>query len=226
MFYFRMLRPMRDRTAVAGLVKGLVCALVLIAAFARPNSIMAAEDFSDCRIEVLDGRVRLKNEDGTRVAKVGDTVANADTVVTGPSGRLRIKCGDRASFTIGAYSQIVFEKLTRASSNEKLVVRVARGIAGFIVYLLGSDRFEVHTPSAVATVRSTEWTIDARRKGTAVFVRKGVVDVSGSRGASPRAQLQAGDGVDVGLDGAVGTVKTWGQKRIDRMNARLGYDWE
>lgn len=217
---------MRESTAVAGSVKTLVCALALIAAFARPNSVMAADDFSDCRIEALDGRVRLKNDDGTRVAKLGDTVANADTVVTGPSGRLRIKCGERASFTIGAYSQIVFEKLTRASSDETFVVRVARGIAGFIVFLLGGDRFEVHTPSAVASVRSTEWTVDARRKGTAVFVRKGIVDVAGSRGASPGAQLRAGDGVDVGLDGTVGPVKTWGQERIDRMNARLGYDWE
>lgn len=216
---------MRPRTAVAGPIVSIVCTLTLFGT-ALPHSATAAESFPGCRIASVEGRAQLKNANGARPAKPGEPIVNADTVITGQSGRVHIKCGERASFTVGTHSQIVFEKLLRAAETESLIVRISRGIAGFVVTLLGRDRFEVHTPSAVASVRSTEWTVDATRKGTAVFVRKGAVNVAGSRGTGSGARLQAGEGVDVGRDGTVSTVRSWGQTRIQRMNDRLGFDWK
>jgi hypothetical protein len=80
--------------------------------------------------------------------------------------------------------------------------------------------FQILTPRAVASVRGTEWAVDAARDATSVFVLSGRVDVS-PRGGGSGVVLQAGEGVDVRGPGPQTAIR-WGRARAAALLARFG----
>ncbi|MEO1207686.1 MAG: FecR family protein [Pseudomonadota bacterium] len=214
------------QNAVPRRKSALTFAASLILAMACSQTEALATDLDDCKIDTVAGQVSATSQGESRAVAPGLSIGSADTLTTGPDGRVRIVCRAETSFVVGSATQIVFEKLARATKSESFTARIIDGIAGFIVQMTGGERFEVHTPSAVASVRSTEWTVEVIEGGTAVFVRKGAVAVHGKRAPDVKVLLRRGEGVDVTAQGRLGSVKSWGQKRIDRMNGRLGFDWK
>lgn len=96
-----------------------------------------------------------------------------------------------------------------------------RGAALVSVDPSAGRQFRVLTPRAIASVRGTEWAVDAGRVTTAVFVVAGRVNVV-ARDGGGGAVLQAGEGVDVsGPTAAPLTVRRWGAARAAALLARL-----
>jgi hypothetical protein len=62
--------------------------------------------------------------------------------------------------------------------------------------------------------------METPKRGTNVFVLKGVVEVQGKRGSTVR--LSPTYGVDVAADGTMAEPKKWGAKRVADVLARLG----
>ena len=79
------------------------------------------------------------------------------------------------------------------------------------------DGVDIATPDAVASVRSTDWIVDAQTPGTAIFVATGRVAVS-AQGVT--VNLDAGDGTDVPRGGAPAPVRQWGAPRVAGVAAR------
>ncbi|MEM8795000.1 MAG: FecR family protein [Pseudomonadota bacterium] len=218
--------PFRSKVSVA--IRAFAAAILFISGSAVSTSISPAKaaDLRSCVIEASNGQNEFRENGSWRAAAAGD-VLNANTRLrTGPNGRIYIVCSDKVTVTLGADTEIGFEKLVAVTQTESAVARLARGIAGFIVPLLGEARFEVRTPEAVASVRSTEWTVDASDAGTSVFVREGVVVVSGTNTDAEPVLLSEGDGVDVTAATGTGPVRQWSANRIEAMNGRLGFDWQ
>jgi ferric-dicitrate binding protein FerR (iron transport regulator) len=85
----------------------------------------------------------------------------------------------------------------------------------------GRNRFQIHTPHAIASVRGTIWAADVTAARTSVFVQRGVVAV-GRQGVRRTVTLRAGDGVDV--EGTAGplAVRRWAPQRAAALLARFG----
>ena len=82
------------------------------------------------------------------------------------------------------------------------------------------NRFEVITATAVASVRGTDWLIDAQgAQNTAVFVAEGRVEVE-NIARTGAVLLYPGFGTDVKAGALPTTPKRWAKKRVDAALAR------
>ena len=197
------------------------CIVVLFALFVTKPAV--ADSLRSCAVTAIDGpSVQVFRAGQARGAMVGDPVANADRIVTGPETRVVITCDDAMRVVLAGGTDIDVGTLNGASASESYAARMVRGLAGFILPLVGARRFQVRTPSAVASVRSTEWLVEVKEGATAVFVREGGVAVYS---AGEDAVLEPGEGIDVTATGEAGPIKSWGQGRVDAMAARLGAGW-
>jgi hypothetical protein len=148
-------------------------------------------------------------------------VREGDRIVTGAGERLQIRAPDGTTITVGEQTTIVLTRYLAPDGRRRGngVLDMIEGILR--IQLPGSwDRFDVTTGTAVASVRSTEWLVDATAENTGVFVFEGRVQVTGQ----PRTRsvtLTPGLGTDVRANSAPIPPRVWGQPRIDAALARL-----
>jgi hypothetical protein len=169
------------------------------------------------------GFVTLTRDDRTRVVPVGAEVMLKDRVVTAVDGRVEIAFRDRTVLVVGPASEIIVADYEIDDTGNRLrgllsliggILRatVTRGVEG------GS--FDVQTRVAVASVRSTDWIIEADQPDhAAVFVVDGVVEVV-STSEKTGVRVEAGFGTDVVAGKAPTPPKQWGKKRVDAALAR------
>ena len=186
-----------------------ICGLV-------PNHAWAEEAF--CNVEAVYGRAMLVSELPHRLLSEGTPVAVQDRIETDGDSRVTLVCPDELRITIGPGSEVVLTEVDSGSAGWAAIL--PRGIARFARPLFGSARFEVRTPSAVASVRSTVWIVDVADGATAVFVEEGTVDVTAG---SSTVLLATGEGVDVTAESALEGIGTWSQARIDDVISRLAF---
>ena len=197
-----------------------VFGVALLVALAPPATEAADPRF--CGVEAIEGPEALGWFAGewsplTR----GQAIALEAKVSTGPETRVRITCDDGIVVTVGTGTEVNLETLVGPAEN--IVLQLIDGIVG-LVAPGGPGGFDVRTPLAIASVRSTEWLVEhGPADGSAVFVRAGRVAVAPRAGGA--VTLGAGEGVSVAPDGTPGEVKTWGEARISRSTGALGFDW-
>jgi hypothetical protein len=146
-------------------------------------------------------------------------------ITTGFDTRVRIVCDNETIISIGSGTEVNLENLVGgADSRRSVAMQLIEGIIGLVMPQQNWTRFEVRTPVAIASVRSTEWLIEWRRgKSAAVFVRMGEVAVRSSHGE--RFMLGMGEGITISAAGTAGEVKLWGAARIAESTEMLGFDW-
>ena len=175
-----------------------------------------------CSVEAIEGDEALGWAGGEwEPLREGQAVAFEAKISTGPVTRVKITCDDGIVVTVGTGTEVNLETLV--SPDENIVIQLIDGIVG----LLAPERrgaFDVRTPVAIASVRSTEWLVEHdAAEGSAVFVRTGRVSVRARAGG--RFSLGDGEGISIGPDGVAGEVKTWGAARIQRSTEALGFGW-
>ena len=165
-------------------------------------------------VNVLRGTERLP-------AVTGTALQQGDAIATGPQGRAEVVVSDGSTVTLGAGTTLSLASLTAPASGPGQAFLDL--IEGILRIALSGERpwhsFEVRSATAVASVRSTDWIIDATRVKTGVFVVDGRVAVTGREGAG-EVTLTPGQGTDVLIGGLPGAPKTWGQARVDDVLAR------
>jgi hypothetical protein len=138
-----------------------------------------------------------------------------DRINTGARAKLEITCSDGIVIVVGESSMLDLGQLAERSTAD-VALELLEGIARFILpERRAPGRFEVTTPTAVASVRSTDWLAQLTPRGTAVFVVRGRVAVQGRAGGAP-TELNPGEGVDVAPGAVAPPATRWGQARIDR----------
>jgi hypothetical protein len=128
-----------------------------------------------------------------------------------------IRFEDGSLCTIGPDSELVLADLAASAGGW---LELVRGIVRLILAPgARSTETGVRTRAAVASVRSTDFIVDAALDRAAVFVADGAVLVTGRlTGAS--VTLQGGEGTDVGLREPPTPPKRWGEKRVGEVTAR------
>lgn len=198
--------------------------LFLTVALVMPlTSGAAAQDGVTCAVETVLGQADAITDEVRRPLAPLAQVALQDRIETAESGLVTLVCPDDLRITVGPSSVVVLVDVDQGATGWGATL--STGIARFARPLFGGARFEVRTPTAVASVRSTVWTVEATAEATAVFVREGQVVVTPVAAPLPdgpaEAVLDAGQGVDVSAAEGLGLIEDWGQTRIAQQEARL-----
>ncbi|MBU2874533.1 FecR family protein [Marinobacter salexigens] len=122
-------------------------------------------------ISGIDGRKRVLTEDA--LIRVGDEVLSA-------AGAATITLADGSEVRLSPNSRLIFNRLTQYGKSGMVDTRLRlyRGEVHTRVrpVIEGGARFEIETPSAVAAVRGTAFSLQAGPEGTHLQVTEGVVD--------------------------------------------------
>ena len=200
-----------------------ISALGLAAFLAVAPGLAGAADPRFCTVEAVDGPEALGWHAGEWAPlRAGQAVAFEAKISTNDATRVKIACDDGIVVTVGTGTEVNLESLVGPTAG--IVLQLIEGIVGLLAPG-GGESFDVRTPLAIASVRSTEWLVEhSATDGSAVFVRAGRVGVAPRRG--DRVTLDPGEGITIPPEGPAGEVKTWGEARISRSTAALGFDWQ
>ena len=208
----------RRRIQMAMLAVGLG---LLVAPMAVADA--GAQSLRSCAVAVLQGQAAVERGGVRYTLAVGAVLTTADRVVSGAESRVEIRCNDGVRLNIGADTRLELATLVGpAESARSVAMQLLEGIVRIALPAVRSwRRFEVQTPTAVASVRSTDWTVEVAKTGaTAIFVVEGQV-LASDRAGSQGAFLQAGEGIDFRPDGSMAASVRWGEARVKRTLAAL-----
>jgi hypothetical protein len=169
------------------------------------------------RVIEQSGDAFFVREGSSALLRPGEDLAAEDRVVTAANGKVVIRFEDGSLCTIGADSELLLGDLSAAQGGW---LDLVHGIVRLILAPGARDTERgVRTRAAVASVRSTDFIVDAKLDHAAVFVAEGTVRVTG-RLTGAAVTLQAGEGTDVPLRQPPTPPKRWGDKRVQDVTAR------
>ncbi len=194
-------------------------ALLGLALLAGP--VAAQEPEAIGRVVAQVGPATAMRATEPRSLRLGAPLYTGDWIATGPAARLRIELKDGSHLSLGAESRIEIDSLTFTAGGDGLggALELVYGILRTV--LSGPkwrDGFALETRAAIASVRSTDFIVEAGADNTAVFVAEGWVEVAPL--SAPALVLGSGFGVDVPLGANAVEAKAWGPARIAGVMAR------
>lgn len=168
-------------------------------------------------VQVIEGPVTVLRDGRREAMAEGGAVYIEDRIVTSGLARLRLEFADGSVLAIGPGT--VVEVSDYAVSDRGVLDATLDLVIGILRAAVPGDRpggdFDVTTQAAVASVRSTEWTVEVGEDPhTAVFVVEGTVAVAGTAGGE--VVLEAGEGTDVDLGAPPTEPVEWGAPRVRR----------
>jgi hypothetical protein len=179
-----------------------------------------AQDRTPCIAARVAGEASVQRGAATQPVRPAMALRQGDQLVTGVGGRVEMRCPDGSSLIVGERSTVRLSIFITDDRPRNAVVELLEGIVRTLLPGGHSwERFDVVTRTAVASVRSTIWIVDAKPDTTGVFVEDGNVLVS-SRANQAQVYLPAGFGVDVGAQPAPLEPRAWGPARIADVQAR------
>ena len=177
------------------------------------------------RVIQQDGSVAVQRGDDSLDSHLGRLLFAGDRVVTSGDGRVLIEFPDRSRLSLGADTQVVLDDYSLAPGPGRLkgFLSLLAGILRMsIVQSTRAEDFGIRTPTAIASVRSTDWIVEAGAGDTQVFVVSGLVRVSDPEGGGP-VELAAGEGTDVKAGAAPRPASVWGAARAADVLKRAGF---
>ncbi|MCX5815825.1 MAG: FecR domain-containing protein [Proteobacteria bacterium] len=128
----------------------------------------------------IRGDVSLLRAKVTATPKVGDAVQTKDVVATADKARAKLLLTDDTLLSVGQKSNLeVTEYLLDKNKRSSIVSLKAGAMHAKVEKFLDPDsKFEVHTPTAVAGARGTEWlTVISENPGTTFYALQNAITV-------------------------------------------------
>jgi hypothetical protein len=148
---------------------------------------------------------------------VGAELFEADRIRTDVGARLRLRLRDGSVLTCGEATGLTLDEALYAPArdSQSLLLRVSFGIVRSVVDLLApQSTYQMHTNTAVISVRGTEWIAEAQRAATAIVALQGQVAVRNVNPAVPgEVTLGPGEGVTVEAGAPPPPPTVWGDAR-------------
>lgn len=193
---------------------------VLGLAWRRPA---AAQDGVAGRVSRLAGTVTVVRQGSEAPLGMAQEINVADTIRTTADSRAEVTFTDGSILTVGPNSEVAVSFFAPEASESTAVLDLISGIARMTVNKATAwGRFEVRTTTAVASVRGTDYLVEALPEKSSVFVAEGRVAVSSRVGAGT-VVLREGQGVDVTGEYVDLVAKFWGEKRRIEALARVTF---
>jgi hypothetical protein len=188
--------------------------LALPLLLAVPAAAAGAAEEPAGRVSRREGVVHVVRAGVASPLGEGDPVFRGDGLRTGPASKVQIDCADGLVVVIGPATEVTVDEYLDEGGGGGLalalgllagIVRLARPLAG------RAFRIDVRSQTAVASVRSTEWVVEAGPAGTGVLALAGRVEVAARAGGV--VVLEAGFGTDVAQDQTPRLPRRWGEGR-------------
>lgn len=179
----------------------------------------AAQPAAVGTVEALVGRaVVTRHESGEAVPlTVGAELFEADRVRTEVGARLRLRLRDGSVLTCGEATGLTLDRALYAPArdSQSFLLRVSFGIVRSVVEILAPDSsYDMHTNTAVISVRGTDWIAEVQRDATAIVSLAGEIAVRNVDPAVPgEVTLGAGEGVTVEAATPPPAPTVWGDAR-------------
>ncbi len=172
-----------------------------------------------------EGTVHVLRGERIERIEVGSPVFQADEVFCGIDSRVQLRFADGSVVAIGPASRIRVADFSTGQDGGRLsaVLSMVRGVMRAVVSQQpGAGRFEVETDTAVASVRSTDWFVDAAPGVASVFVHQGTVSVV-PKYVRAEILLHDGEGIDLVArsDHRPGEPVRWGAARVQGLIDRI-----
>jgi hypothetical protein len=192
----------------------LLTVLLLLAAPA--GSVAAAQPVA--RVASTEGIVLLVRDGSRAPLGAAEPLFLDDEVRTGHNGRLVVEGDGGLTLVIGPASEVKLRRwLTRPQGGRvDAVLTMLTGVMRLFTTGSGERSIDVETRAAVASVRSTEWLVEATAASTGVFSIAGVVEVVA---AGTTVRLTPGLGTDAVLGGPPAAPAAWAAPRLARVEA-------
>ncbi len=158
-------------------------------------------------VAAVQGSADLLRESGApaRALRTGVVLRRGDVVRTGESGNVTVEFKDGSRMLVHAGSELRMADLAAYEGTDLVETRVnlVRGRTENLVQPLrgAPSRFEIRTPSAVTSVRGTDYRVNASADATRTEVLSGKVGVAGAA-SSREVGLEAGFGSVAGAKAA------------------------
>lgn len=206
---------MGDHRRSQGRQFALFVAAVLIT---LSTATLASAQIAD--VSAVSGTVELLRS-GTRLALAkGASLHGNDQIVTSDDGRAEIAFTDGSTLVIGNSSSLIVRKFDVAADQSRSgLIDLLQGIVRMALRPGPDTRVDIATHTAIASVRSTEWIVEAKPDTSAVFVITGRVTVAGN-GVPGEVVLDPGEGTDVKADEPPSAPKAWGISRVRQVIER------
>jgi hypothetical protein len=112
------------------------------------------------RIKLVSGSAFIVRGGETLPAQAGQVVFQADSLRTGPDGRLGVTMNDDTRVSLGPASEVQLDRFAFAPTEGQVgfVLRVARGVIAYVsgrIAKLAPDSIRLETPAAIVGVRGT-----------------------------------------------------------------------
>jgi ferric-dicitrate binding protein FerR (iron transport regulator) len=175
------------------------------------------------KVLALTGKVTVNHANSTviKALAVKDTLYDLDLIRTDSASKLKIRLYDGTLFTLaeGTVLEISDSGSSLQRDQRKTLFTLASGAFRAIVNKVSQrGTMVVQTPTAVATVRGTDWAAVAKPDSTGILVIKGKVAVTNQDPDIKGEVLVAdGEGTDVKADQPPWKPKPWGQARVDAL---------
>ncbi len=159
--------------------KTLMLFLVILAFAFFFSSLSLTQNTPEAVVLEVEGQSRLQRNVpwwqfwNYSLLEKGDHLKEGDRIRTGSKGNIKIEFPRDSLVRIGPNSILKIEQI----GEEKNSLYLSRGSLGakIINVIEGIITFEVETPSAVAAVRGTEFTLEVERRKTVLSVKEGNV---------------------------------------------------
>ena len=178
------------------------------------------QDRSPCIAARVVGEAAIQRGATRQAVRPSMPLRQGDQLITGAGGRVEMRCPDGSSLVVGERSTVRLSIFITGERPHNAVVELLEGIVRTLLPSGHSwERFDIVTKTAVASVRSTIWIVDAKPRTTGVFVEDGNVLVS-SRADQAQVYLPAGFGVDIGAQPAPLEARAWAPARVSDVQTR------
>jgi ferric-dicitrate binding protein FerR (iron transport regulator) len=173
------------------------------------------------QVVILQGAATVHHQGRTQSETLaqGSLLYQEDTVQTHAASKVVLTLADGTVLSLGEQTILTISKSVYSpqAQTQTSILTIIHGIFRAIMTKVMPDAtFEVHTTTAVAAIRGTDWLGQVTPDATAIVVLEGEVRVTHTRPDIPGAViLTAGMGTDVSDSLPPTPAKQWGQARID-----------
>jgi ferric-dicitrate binding protein FerR (iron transport regulator) len=210
---------MSGRHGLRGALMALL--LVMAAGGAQAQAVRAIGAVSEL---AGDCQISRAGESAVQPLAVGTELYEGDRVRTAADARLELELIDGSVVQLGAGTDLTLDWFLYApeEQTQNVVLRVSAGILRVIAQLvLPRAAYGVQTPTAAASVRGTDWIVEAAPGATAIVALEGAVTVRKVDDRVPgEVVLGPGEGVTVEAGSPPPAPAVWGDARRESFIAR------
>jgi len=129
------------------------------------------------KVQFVLGDVKITGASGEKTAAQGDQLKTSDVIITGNKSVADLVFGNSGVLRINENSKVTITSIADKTSNNT-VMEMDKGKVFLTLSKLRGTGFKVKTPTAVASVRGTSFTVLSDSKGAKLSVVKGTVAVN------------------------------------------------